>query len=493
MYFKGLDDVTKYYVYDLLEVDPEKRPSARALLKEKFQTDTAPADSPEAVRARKRRRISLNTSTELSFLLKQSLDWAVSKRELDFILMWLEMDLKPIDSRQMSDIINAFRIDWNDSSAKRFQRLINSNPPSFWFPHAVVKESHDPELLSTGILASSPSSDGSWTMLCRRGHGWHAIHSGAIHNLSKIQTLHIRAGGYSFGSCITQFSTDGRYLATYLHDAHSDVYKLSMSDDSITYHYAGSLNTKAAYLCFTHDCSRLAVKEIGPATPISIWDLATYDKILQLSRTRRSVWTFDISGDDTRLVGLGSEGITLWSLETGHVIGRYDPDSQIPVFNPVKISMDGRFVVAPAPASAKHGRCFPDALPGMCLVRVPMHAPSIVCSPTNPRHFVSASEIPTEDTYAVSLWNVSSGEETQTISVNRRDQSPEYQVSELKTFRNGRGWVSALAFSEDGRWIATGSSNGLVRIWDPMAATLVAIIETRNEISKTEICNLLTL
>ena len=35
-YFKGLDNLTKYYINGLLDVDPENRPSARALLKRKI-------------------------------------------------------------------------------------------------------------------------------------------------------------------------------------------------------------------------------------------------------------------------------------------------------------------------------------------------------------------------------------------------------------------------------------------------------------------------
>src|SRR5271155_3681264 len=56
MYFKGLDGLPKYYFSGLLEVNPDKRPSARTLLKEKFLTESLSAESSEAARAQKRRR-----------------------------------------------------------------------------------------------------------------------------------------------------------------------------------------------------------------------------------------------------------------------------------------------------------------------------------------------------------------------------------------------------------------------------------------------------
>src|SRR5271170_2701010 len=81
MYFKGLDDLTKHYISSLLEVDPDKRPSARTLLKEKFLTETPSPDSSEAARAQKRRRYTTSgtappSDSATSTLLKLTLDWA---------------------------------------------------------------------------------------------------------------------------------------------------------------------------------------------------------------------------------------------------------------------------------------------------------------------------------------------------------------------------------------------------------------------------------
>src|SRR5271170_4292024 len=95
MYFKGLDDLQKHYIYGLLEVDPAKRPSAKALLKEKFLTETPSAKSPEEVRAQKRRRMELST-TQPSSLLNSSLKWAVLNRHFGLIFGLLDMGVQPV-------------------------------------------------------------------------------------------------------------------------------------------------------------------------------------------------------------------------------------------------------------------------------------------------------------------------------------------------------------------------------------------------------------
>src|SRR5271154_2797631 len=84
MYFKGLDALTKHYIHSLLEVDPAKRPSAKALLKEKFFTETPIAKSPEDARAQKRRRTESSTPNPSS-LLNSSLKWALSNRQFGLI------------------------------------------------------------------------------------------------------------------------------------------------------------------------------------------------------------------------------------------------------------------------------------------------------------------------------------------------------------------------------------------------------------------------
>ena len=49
-----------------------------------------------------------------------------------------------------------------------------------------------------------------------------------------------------------------------------------------------------------------------------------------------------------------------------------------------------------------------------------------------------------------------------------------YSLAELATLKGHRGWVWGLAFSPDGRRLATGSLDATVKLWD---------LETRQEVS----------
>jgi ankyrin repeat protein len=101
--------VTKHYTQGLLEVDPEKRPSARGLLKDKFLSEKLPRDSTDT-RKRKRKRISLaDSSTQSpSSLLKECLNWAVTHGQTDLILALTEVGVQRTDSFQGHNMLQAF-------------------------------------------------------------------------------------------------------------------------------------------------------------------------------------------------------------------------------------------------------------------------------------------------------------------------------------------------------------------------------------------------
>src|SRR5271155_4587417 len=107
MYFKGLDALTKHYIHSLLEVDPAKRPSAKALLKEKFFTETPSAKSPADARAHKRRRID-QSLPKPSSLLRSSLRWAVSNNLLDLIITLVEAGVLPVFSTEVHQLFGVF-------------------------------------------------------------------------------------------------------------------------------------------------------------------------------------------------------------------------------------------------------------------------------------------------------------------------------------------------------------------------------------------------
>src|SRR5271170_761200 len=188
MYFKGLDDLQKHYIYGLLEVDPTKRPSAKALLKEKFLTETPSAKSPEDARAHKRRRIDQSSPTPSS-LLKNSLKWAVSNKQLDLIIVLAETRVEPVSSLEVYHLLEAFDYNESNSFHTNLGGLIDLFPPSFWrsnVPGFVLDAEATANTTSESVplfnhAESRPADDEpekSWSVSpisTFHGHEWYAI------------------------------------------------------------------------------------------------------------------------------------------------------------------------------------------------------------------------------------------------------------------------------------------------------------------------------
>ena len=472
MYFKGLDEVTKYYIHDLLEVDPEKRPSARSLFKQKFLTDTASADSPESVRAQKRRRTSLETATQMSPLLNKSWNWALSKREPDLAMALMELGIKPIDSSEVYDILDLFRADRGSLSAIRFRKLVAMYEPSFWRTHVpgFLWKSVERTTLWIGpddVQEAVTSDSASDTLSAipsnsrQSGDGWYAVYSNCITNLSHVQTFTTETSSWS-GS---RFSTNGRYLAIFSRLFAIKLYELR-NDHESTYFTSGVVlfqgkgdNTS---LCFTQDGSQLAVATFGG---VNVWDIAKKTSE-SLTLTNAGYFSIDISRDDSRLVGVGAGGLTVWNLETKDVIAKYRPTD-----GNLLMARDGEFIVAGiyCRKSGAAGTSFLiNDVPGTPLVLVQGRAPEVACSNTKPGEFVSAGS---ED-HTVEFWT--SEERLATISAFEEGEFTYFRTS--KTFTGHQHEVSALAFSQDDKWIAAGSYQGSVRVWNVNDGTLVVLL-----------------
>ena len=481
MYFKGLDDLTKHYIYGLLEVDPVKRPSARTLLKERFLTKRPSTNSLEAARAQKRRRTSF-AATAPSLVLaplslfKGSLDWAASNRQIDLILVLVEAGVKPVGSLEVCRILEAFHAVWNDSSYSKLGRLFKLYQPSFWRIHVpgvpqwkagVTAETNELEFYD--LRKSRNTLFVSWSVPQRpflHFDDWYAICITGMFDISHFHTERLQAEFFVGNDC--QFSADGKFLA-----AGGNVYKVNVAShitkSPLTALSDGIDLENFSRVKFTHDSSRLVVAYWDG--PICVWDLATKEIILELDPQTPSIVAIDVSRDDTRLVGVGMDKFTLWSLETGKIIDDYRLPGK--TLYSVAISTDGQFAVAGGGGGDGYVWRFDQRWREINLHGHQDRLISIACSHGKPGQVISGSWDGT-----IKLWMLPSTESSRG-NVDKLDDSVELPIECEATMTGHEARVSAVAFSPDEKWIASGSWDGSVRLWDIMDGTLALLLYGR--------------
>jgi WD40 repeat protein len=228
---------------------------------------------------------------------------------------------------------------------------------------------------------------------------------------------------------------------------------------------------------FTHNSSHLVVAYMDDRG-VCVWDLETSKSKLQLEGRVYRLSAMDISRDDTTLVGVSLNGVTLWSLETGKIIEKY-PSLGASLFIDVILSADGLL------AMARSNIVFPnrvyvqylhDDVPGVRLESNQSKLTSIACSHTNPQQVIAGSE-----DCSVKLWTVPTSESwlgRMPFPSLATSPLPSYVLSSslTPTFIGHHESVSTVAFSPDDRWIASGSLDGSVRLWDPRDGTLVFLL-----------------
>ena len=353
MYFKGLDDLTKHYIHGLLEAEPEKRPSARALLKERFLTETPIAVSSEEARAHKRRRTAFTngvSQSATSSLLYKSLRWAVSERQLDLILALTEVGIKFDRSLDALALFEAFQHGSKCSSGPKMEDLISSSYPAwFWLKHipGLLTELGNQQATATNSEFSN-LLETSWHTVPRSsidGTDWSAIWLTGCFSVSHLHEWHLQHR-LGFRSDAIQFSGDGAFLAT-ICDSQLRLYQFNVD-------FAGTgptlLINVGGISCarFTHDCSRLVIATIFGA--FYVWGMKEKRTILTLEPTSR-ISEIDVSQDDTRVIaapGIGEAHpkLILCSLDTGNIICESLLPTNLRGGGSVTISPNGKYAVA---------------------------------------------------------------------------------------------------------------------------------------------------
>lgn len=242
-------------------------------------------------------------------------------------------------------------------------------------------------------------------------------------------------------------------------------------------------------VAFSPDNTRL-VSGSGDTTAV-IWDLETTEMLFTLLGHEADVWTAVYSSDGTR-IATGSTDCTvkLWNALTGDIL--YSLDDHSAHVMHAAFSPDGRLVASCADALG----IIWSSETGEMVCKLEGHAGAIWCM-----RFSNLGDriITGSEDHTGRVWDVQSGDELVTL---REHTSPVWSVSfspddqevasgsydcavvTCDSFSGERHQVfldqrnpspiDAIAYSNKGDFIATGSADGNVRFWDAKAGDFMA-------------------
>jgi WD40 repeat protein len=209
--------------------------------------------------------------------------------------------------------------------------------------------------------------------------------------------------------------------------------------------------------CLAFSPDGMQIASAGLEDIVRVWDLSGGVRQLQLVDHEDVIWSVAYSPDGSQLASAGSldPEIHLWDSASGMEVKRIRGDHQY--IAGLAYSPDGRQL---AIADYHKGVSVRDCQTGNRIIHVPrktMELTACVVFSPDGRRMAAASG------FYIRVWDAVSGRE-------------------VATMEGHWGVVESVAFSPDGRLIASGAHDNTVRLWDAHTGTLYLTLEGHTEL-----------